>query len=153
MNPNGQSWTTLEGMRTSGKYQNEILHDEDGLYSITTKQDFGIGQTAYLVQNQGFNLLWDCITYLDEATRAEVRRCGGLHAIALSHPHYYSAQVEWAEAFDVPIYIHEDDQQWVVQPSRRIQFWSGETLQLADGLKLYRLGGHFRGGTVLHSRL
>ena len=150
VNPKGQSWTTLEKMTLEKKYKNEILHEEQGLYSIITKPSFGIGQTAYLVQNKGFNILWDCISYLDETTLTEVKRLGGIQAIALSHPHYYSTQVEWAEALDAPIYIHEDDKQWVVRPSENIEFWSGEILHLSEGLTLHRLGGHFKGGTVLH---
>jgi hypothetical protein len=150
VNPNGQSWTTLEKMRDDKTYRNEIIREENGLFSITTKPCFGIGQTAYFVQNKGFNVLWDCITYVDHATLAEIKSLGGLQAIALSHPHYYSAQVEWAEALDAPIFIHEDDKQWVVRPSDHIQFWSGESLQLSEGLVIHRLGGHFKGGTVLH---
>lgn len=150
VNPNGQSWTTLEIMCAGHAYRNDIVHEEDCLYSITTIPVFAIGQTAYLVQTKGFNLLWDCITYLDDNTLAQVKRLGGLHAIALSHPHYYSTQVEWAEALDVPIFIHEDDKPWVVRPSDHIQFWSGEALLLSEGLTLHRLGGHFKGGTVLH---
>ena len=65
MNPNGQSWTTLEQLTASGVYNNEIVQEEEGLYSITTTPSFGIGQTAYLIQEAGFNVLWDCITYLD----------------------------------------------------------------------------------------
>jgi hypothetical protein len=150
VNPNGQSWTTLEQMRDDELYRNHFVHEEEGLYSITTKPGFGIGQTAYLVQGKGLSVLWDCITYLDDATLAEVQKLGGLQAIALSHPHYYSAQVEWAEALDIPIYIHEDDRRWVVRPSEHIQFWSGEVLRLSQDLTLHRLGGHFKGGTVLH---
>ncbi len=149
VNPNGQSWTTLEQMRIDNTYRNEILHEEESLYSITTKPSFAIGQTAYLVQNEGFNVLWDCITYLDDTTLDQVKNLGGLQAIALSHPHYYSAQVAWAEALDVPIFLHEDDKQWVVRPSDHIRFWFGEQLQLSEGLTLHRLGGHFKGGTVL----
>lgn len=150
VHPRGQQWTTLEKMGADQAYRNEMLREEEGLYSITTKPSFAIGQTAHLVQQEGFQVLWDCISYLDEPTVAEVKRLGGVRAIALSHPHFYSAQVEWAEALDVPIYIHEDDQEWVVQPSEHIHFWSGEALQLAEGLTLHRLGGHFKGGTVLH---
>lgn len=150
INPNGQSWITLLEMQESGYYQNEILSEEKGLYSIHTKPKFAIGQTAYLVQTEGFGLLWDCISYLDETTIAKVKELGGIDAIALSHPHYYSTQVEWAEAFDVPIYLHEDDQQWVTRPSERIRFWSGDQLELAQGVSLHRLGGHFAGGSVLH---
>ncbi|MGC4378851.1 MBL fold metallo-hydrolase [Fictibacillus sp. Mic-4] len=150
VNPSGQEWTTLEAMQQSGLYVNEILQEEDGLFSITTKPSFAIGQTAYLIQNEGFNVLWDCITYLDEKTIEEIRRLGGIQAIALSHPHYYSTQVEWAETFNAPIYIHEDDREWVVRPSDNIIFWSGESFELARGITLHRLGGHFKGGAVLH---
>ena len=92
------------------------------------------------MKTESYRLLWDCITYLDETTITKIKELGGLDAVALSHPHYYSTQVEWAETFDVPIYIHEDDKEWVMRPSSRIIYWSGESLQLADGLVIHRLG-------------
>ncbi|MCM3090619.1 MULTISPECIES: MBL fold metallo-hydrolase [unclassified Cytobacillus] len=148
--PRGQEWTTLHAMIVSQDYTNEIKQEEPHLYSLKTAPEFAIGQTAYLVQQNGFNLLWDCITYLDEHTIETIKELGGINAIALSHPHYYSAQVEWAEAFNVPIYIHEDDREWVMRNSEHIIFWSGESLKLHDGLVIYRMGGHFKGGAVLH---
>ncbi|MBM7587706.1 hypothetical protein JOC86_004280 [Bacillus pakistanensis] len=150
VNPNGQTWTTLEEMRQGQNYKNEINREEVGLYSIKTVPKFAIGQTAYFVQGNGFNLLWDCITYLDQSTITRITELGGIDAIALSHPHYYSTQIEWADAFDVPIYIHKDDQQWITRPSEKIILWSGESLELKGGLTLHRLGGHFKGGAVLH---
>ncbi|MGD6831145.1 MBL fold metallo-hydrolase [Sutcliffiella halmapala] len=151
VSPDGQSWTTLEEMKIKG-YQNVLKVEETGLYSIKTSPEFAIGQTAFLVLHDGFNVLWDCISYLDEATVREIEALGGLNAIALSHPHYYSTQVEWADTFGVPIYIHEDDKEWVMRPSERIVFWSGESLELAPGITLNRLGGHFKGGAVLEWR-
>ncbi|KRE07829.1 MBL fold metallo-hydrolase [Priestia megaterium] len=150
VNPLGQSWTTLEAMQQGNSFKNEILQEEENLYSITTNPEFAIGQTAFLIQNQGFNMLWDCITYLDEKTIEKINNLGGIQAIALSHPHYYSTQVEWAETFNAPIYIHEDDKEWIVRQSDKIKFWSGESLELTNGITLYRLGGHFKGGAVLH---
>lgn len=149
LKPSGQSWTTLETLIGSKQYKNEIHFEEKGLYSIKTVPGFGIGQTSYLVQGNGFNLLWDCVSYIDEAAIQEIKELGGLHAIALSHPHFYSSIVEWAEAFDVPVYIHEDDKEWVMRPSERIVFWSGELLELQGGLVLHRLGGHYKGSSVL----
>ncbi|TVY06939.1 MBL fold metallo-hydrolase [Paenibacillus cremeus] len=146
----GQAWTTLELMRESGRYSNVISQDETHLYSLRTNPGFAIGQTAYLVQNDGFNVLWDCISYLDAETLAQVQALGGVQAIALSHPHFYSSQIEWANALDAPVYIHEADKEWVMRPSERVVFWTGDTLELADGLTLHRLGGHFQGGSVLH---
>ena len=148
VSPAGQTWTTLDNMK-GDSFRNTITLEESGLYSVKTTPEFAIGQTAYLVQEDGFNLLWDCISYLDEETISEITRLGGLDAIALSHPHYYSTQVEWAEVFDVPIYIHEDDREWVMRESERIVYWSGDSLQLHNGLFIHRLGGHFKGGAVL----
>jgi hypothetical protein len=148
INPNGQSWTTLNKMKTDG-YKNMLNTEEEGLYSLKISPSFGIGQTAYLIQSAGFHLLWDCVSYIDEETIEEINLIGGIHAIALSHPHYYSSQVAWAEAFNVPIYIHEDDKEWIMRPSEKIIFWSGESLKLNSGIVLYRLGGHFKGAAVL----
>ncbi|WP_369903231.1 hypothetical protein [Bacillus manliponensis] len=150
VNPAGQSWTTLEKLQKSDTYKNEMIELENGLYSITTKPKFAIGQTAHFVQTESFRMLWDCISYVDEDTFQQIEALGGLDAIALSHPHYYSTQVVWAEHFEVPIYIHEDDRVWVTRPSKHIVFWSGESLQLAEGITIHRLGGHFSGGSVLH---
>jgi len=149
INPDGQSWTTLKRMVQQGDYKNSITFEESGLYSIKTIPKFAIGQTAYIIHQNNFRLLWDCISYLDKATIQEIKEMGGLNAIALSHPHYYSSQVEWAETFDIPIYIHMDDRSWVMRPSDQIIFWSGESIEVYPGLTLYRLGGHFKGASVL----
>ena len=75
---------------------------------------------------------------------------GGLAAIAISHPHYYSSMVEWAHAFGCAVYVHEAERKWVMRPDASIRFWSGETHELGGGLTLVRCGGHFEGGQVLH---
>ncbi|QMT18879.1 hypothetical protein H1Q58_07960 [Planococcus maritimus] len=149
VSPKGQTWTTLEEMVQSNTYQNDVSQEEQGLSSIKTVPSFAIGQTAYVVQGGNFNVLWDCITYLDPQTIETIQAMGGIDAIALSHPHYYSTQVEWAETFGAKIYIHEDDKQWVTRPSDRMIFWSGESFELAEGFILHRVGGHFKGATIL----
>jgi hypothetical protein len=145
--PEGQRWTTLEALR--GDHANAI-RPEGALTGIGTEPRFAIGQRALLVPCGERNVLWDCVTLLDEATAAEVERRGGLAAIAISHPHYYSAMVEWAHRFECPVLLHEADREWVMRPDPAIELWAGETHALADGLTLIRCGGHFAGGTVLH---
>ena len=78
-------------------------------------------------------MLWDCISLVTDEAVAEVKKRGGLAAIAISHPHYYTAMVEWSDAFGgVPIYLHEAERQWVQRPAPAIRFWSGETHALND---------------------
>lgn len=145
----GQQWTTLEALRQ--RHRLIIQKKEPDLYGIGTTPGFAIGQRALLLRTAQGNILWDCQTLIDEATVDIIRTLGGLDAIAISHPHYYSCMVEWSRAFgDIPIYLHAADREWVVRPDDRIQFWEGDTYSLLDTLTLIRLGGHFEGGTVLH---
>jgi glyoxylase-like metal-dependent hydrolase (beta-lactamase superfamily II) len=87
---------------------------------------------------------------LDNDTVTVIEQRGGLKAIAISHPHFYTTMVEWAERFDARIYLQEANRRWVMRPSERITFWPGETLSLQKDVTLVRLGGHFSGSTVLH---
>ena len=143
----GQQWTTLEELRRS---HHNVMRDEAGLTGIGSEPGFAIGQRALLVPWGDSNLLWDCITLLDDDTAAAVEERGGLRAIAISHPHYYSGMVEWAHRFGCPVLLHEADRAWIMRPDDAIELWSGETRELGDGLTLVRCGGHFPGGTVLH---
>ena len=145
----GQRWTTLDKMR-SQKYANVLQAVEHNLTSVRTVPSFGIGQRAFFVQTRNGNLLWDCVSYIDEKTIAAVRDLGGISAIVISHPHYYSTMVEWSESFDdAPIYIHSADRKWITRASPNIRFWNEETVIPLHGLNLIHLGGHFPGGTVL----
>jgi hypothetical protein len=147
----GQQWTTLERLATD--HHNRFEDEAPKLLGIGTNPEFAIGQRALLLQLPGGNLLWDCISLLDDKTIAEVNARGGIRAIAISHPHFYSSMVEWADRFDAQIFLHAKDRQWVMRPAdagSRIQFWEGTTFPLWDDLTLINCGGHFEGGTVLH---
>jgi glyoxylase-like metal-dependent hydrolase (beta-lactamase superfamily II) len=142
----GQQWTTMAEL--AADHRNEVREDGE-LTGIGTEPAFAIGQRALLVPSAEGNVLWDCVTLLDSETAEEVSRRGGLAAIAISHPHYYSAMVEWAHRFGCPVLLHADDARWIMRPDDAIELWEGETRSLGDGLELVRCGGHFAGGTVL----
>ena len=64
----------------------------------------------------------------------------------------FDSTAEWSAAFGgVPVYVHEADRNWVMRPADCLQFWGGETKDIGGGLTLFRCGGHFEGGQVLHS--
>jgi hypothetical protein len=147
----GQEWTTVK--RLAVDHRNHFEQEAPQLLGIGTEPEFAIGQRALLLQSPAGNLLWDCIALLDDRTVAEVNARGGIRAIAISHPHYYTTMVEWAEQFDAQIFLHAADREWVMRPAAagsRIQFWEGAPLRLWDDLTLINCGGHFEGGTVLH---
>ena len=96
-------------------------------------------------------MLWDCLSLLDDETIEAVADLGGLAAVAISHPHYYTSNVAWSRTFgNAPVYLHEGDARWVTRADGCQHFWNGDRLSLPGGLTLIRCGGHFDGGTVLH---
>lgn len=145
----GQRWTTLAELRGEG-YRGRVAEEGPGVTGVGAAPPTAIGQRALLVASPGGNVLWDMITYIDDDLVDQVARLGGVSAIAISHPHYYGSMIEWAHAFDAPVYIHEGDRQWVARPDSSVIFWAGDTRQIGDGLTLVNLGVHFDGGQVLH---
>lgn len=147
--PTGQQWTTLDELRKT--HHNEIREVEPGLTGMSTVPGFTIGQRPLLVQTPEGNVLWDCITLIDDATVTALNALGGVDAIAISHPHFYDTMIEWSRAFhDAPIYLHRDNEPWVMRPDQCIVYWESETHPLLPGVTLVRCGGHFPGSTVLH---
>jgi hypothetical protein len=144
----GQTWTTLDSLKAG--HMNAFDEHEPNVIGIGTTPNFAIGQRAILVRTAGGNVLWDCIATLDDATIALIKGLGGIQAIAISHPHFYTTMVEWSRAFNAPIHLHAADRDWVMRKDGAIRYWQGETLKLSDGVTLVRCGGHFPGGTVLH---
>jgi hypothetical protein len=148
--PDGQTWTTLAAMRRQG-FRNVFREMEDRVVSITTQPKFGIGQRAFLIRTPAGNILWDCVSLIDDATISAVKEVGPVAAIVISHPHYYTSMVEWSAALgDVPIQLHAADRQWVQRPDPRIQFWEGDSKALPGDLRLIHTPGHFAGFQVLH---
>lgn len=144
----GQSWIDFDQLQS--RHANKWTAHSDTLLSIKTVPGFAIDQRAFLLRTPHGNVLWDCIANLDKATVTLVKALGGLHAIAISHPHYYTTMQEWAAAFDAPVYLHARDREWIVRDSPHLKLWQGESLTLLPSLTLLRLGGHFPGGCVLH---
>jgi len=148
VNPLGQAWTTLDELAQG--HHNLVKSLETGLTGIATEPKFAIGQRALLVQTSKGNVLWDCVSLIDDASIKAVEALGGISSLAMSHPHLFGSMVEWSRAFgNAPIYLHADHKPWVQRPDPVINYWEGETLELKEGISLHRCGGHFEGSTVL----
>jgi hypothetical protein len=145
----GQEWTSLARLRAAG-HRGRIEDEGPDVTGIGAAPPTSIGQRALLVRTPAGNVLWDMITYLDDEMLAQVAELGGVDAIALSHPHFYGSMIEWAHAFDAPVYIHEKDREWVARPDDAVTFWGGRSREILDGLTLINAGVHFEGGQVLH---
>ena len=146
----GQNWTTLPKLQRSHM---ATFRNDHGLLGVGMSPNFAIGQRALLVRTPAGNVLWDCISLISDELVELIDGIGGLRAIAISHPHYYTTMVEWSRAFGgIPVYIHANDRQWAPRADPNLKFWEGDVLDMGDGLTLLRVGGHFEGSAVLHHR-
>jgi len=144
----GQQWVTAEELHTG--YATELL-DDHGFTGVGITPKLGIGQRAVLVPYGDSNLLWDCVPLAGDAVAEAIEARGGLAAIAISHPHYYTTMGAWANRFGCPVHLHAADRGWIMRPHPALELWEGETLDLGHGLTLIRGGGHFPGAVMLHA--
>jgi hypothetical protein len=144
---NGQQWTTMTEL--AHQHQVVLRPEEPDLIGVGIEPAVGIGQRALLVRMPGGNVLWDCIPLLDDAARRGIEDLGGISAICMSHPHFYGANVEFADAFDARVFIPRADERWVQRPSPRLQIFD-DRVEPVPGVTLARIGGHFDGAAVLH---
>ncbi|KAI8869140.1 hypothetical protein GQ42DRAFT_163645 [Ramicandelaber brevisporus] len=152
----GQAWIApSKFFAADTKYTNVFTpsdSDPEHLISITTTPGFGISQRGILVRTPKGNILWDCIAFIDDETVKKVNELGGIKAIVISHPHYYSSMREWSARFGgVPVYTHANDREWVQRPADNQVYWEGKSLSLLDGeIEAVCPGGHFDGSAVLY---
>lgn len=147
----GQQWTTLAELR-AGRWRPRIAEEGPGVVGVGVEPSFAIGQRALLLRTAAGNVLWDCVPYLDDEMVGRINELGGIAAIAISHPHYYSTIVEWGRAFGAPVHVHASDEEWLGRRDPVIELWKGERAEILPGVTLLNVGIHFAGGSVLHWR-
>lgn len=146
----GQEWLRESDIAAAHEV---VLADDHGLLGIDLSPGFAINQRALLLPTGAGNILWEAPCAISDTAIEQVRRAGGVDLIAISHPHFYAAMLEWSQAFGgAPIYVHHADQEWSLRSSPHINAWSGDHLALSDDVTLIRCGGHFAGSTTLHWR-
>ena len=143
----GQRWTTVEELRDAGT-RIDVFEVEPDVWGLRAEPGVGIGQQTMVVRTTEGVLLFDCIGYIDDATVEVVRGLGPTLAVAASHPHMYGVQTEWARALGgVPVLICERDREWVRRADPLVELYDARQ-EVAPGLTLHRVGGHFRGQAV-----
>ena len=87
----------------------------------------------------------------------QIKSKGGLKAIVISHPHFYTTYAVWAKVFDCPMYSSSEDEMWfcrrLPRESGLLRSVSGDigaSTEIVKAVTAVKLGGHFPGSLVLH---
>jgi len=93
------------------------------------------------------------VAFLNSDTIEFIKGKGGIKAIVISHPHFYTTHLEWAGVFGCPVYMCGDDQTWLNRKDQNgvRKFVKGvtEIEEIGDEAKMIQCGGHFEGSSVL----
>jgi hypothetical protein len=120
------------------------------LFELRAEPSFGIGQRMFFVVTPEGNFAWDLVPLVDQNILDFFEEHGGLHGIAISHPHFYSTMRDWHEATGAPVYTHADDAQWLGERFDGQVLWPEEMRVLSPTVTLVRCGGHFEGSAIMH---
>jgi len=66
----GQRWTTMPEI--AGDHTVVVREEEEDLYGVGVEPAFAIGQRALLVCTRHGNVLWDCVSLLDDEARSRI---------------------------------------------------------------------------------
>lgn len=145
----GQRWVTPDELAARHRI---VFADADGVATFRAEPGFAIGQRTFLIPDgEGGQVMWESLSTVDAAAVESILARGPVRAIAISHPHFYAAMVDWSAALGgVPIFVHERDRAWVQRQAPAIRFWSGERHALSPSIDLVHLGAHFDGSAGLH---
>ena len=74
----GQQWTTMAELASDRAVV--LREEEPDLIGVGVEPSFAIGQRALLVRTPHGNVLWDCVSLLDDAARQRITELGGIGA-------------------------------------------------------------------------
>ena len=83
-----QSWTTL--LKLDKSHSNLFKKLPNQIYEICISPAFGIRQHAILICIEHGNVLWDCVSLLDDVTIDIITQLRGIPTIAINHLHSYA---------------------------------------------------------------
>ncbi|EME42987.1 hypothetical protein DOTSEDRAFT_132174 [Dothistroma septosporum NZE10] len=147
----GQVFTTLGKLKDAG-HKNVWWQDEHNskVWSVKTYPSFAIGERAELIQTDKGNILWDLIPLIDQETVDKIVELGGLEAIVISHPHYYSTWADWSRTFNCPVYVGAPDKIWLERVDVPGLHDIYTPILEGSGVTAILAGGHFPGSLLLH---
>lgn len=119
-----------------------------GLWGFWATPKFGLGATGWLIQRDDGNVAFEACPYYQPDALAKLRDLGGVRVLASSHPHGYGALWQLQREFDPILTIHRGDIPY--SKAFRVTWPADDVHEIAPGLMLHHVGGHYEGHSVLH---
>ncbi|MGF1502763.1 MAG: MBL fold metallo-hydrolase [Paracoccaceae bacterium] len=121
---------------------------DDDLWAFTARPKFGLGATGWLTTRDDGNVMFESCPWYSADALEQIRSLGGIRALAASHPHGYGALWQLQRVFAPILTIHRADIPY--SKAFRVTWPADDVHEIAPGLTLHHVGGHYEGHSVLH---
>lgn len=119
-----------------------------GIHGVSASPPFGLGSTGWLIEHPAGNVAYEAAPVYTEAAFGLIDALGGIRTLAASHPHGYGALWQLQERYRPTLVIHKDDVRYT--KAFRVTWPADDTHELAPGLTMHHVGGHYEGQCVLY---
>ncbi|MGF1552183.1 MAG: MBL fold metallo-hydrolase [Paracoccaceae bacterium] len=118
------------------------------LWAFSATPKFGLGANGWLMIRDDGNVLFESCPYYQPDAIEKIRELGGVRVLASSHPHGYGALWQIQREFEPILTIHKADIPY--SKAFRVTWPADDIHEIAPGLTLHHVGGHYEGHSVLH---
>jgi len=141
-------WDFADVPRVAGLLKNTWREYAPGLWGFSCTPKFGLGATGWLILRDDGNVAFEAAPFYQEDALEQIDRLGGVKILSASHPHGYGALWQIQERFHPDLIIHREDVKYT--KAFRVTEPADDRHELAPGLTMHHVGGHYEGQCVLY---
>ena len=142
-------WSFLRQDEAAARYEGTVREVADGFYEARTTPHLGLAGAGWLTVRGGVGVAFEGAPFYSTDMLDAIEAAGGITVLSGSHAHGYGALWQLQDRFAPDVLaIHKDD--LAMTKAFRVTRPYDDQLEIADGMTLYHVGGHYEGQAVLH---
>ena len=143
-------WDYADAGRVAGMVRTHWKEFTPGIWGFWCEPRYGLAGTGWLIRRDDGNVGFEGAPYYHDDALGQVERLGGLRVLSASHPHGYGALWQLQERFTPELVIHREDVRYT--KAFRVTTVADDEHEVAPGLTLHHVAGHYEGQCVLFDR-
>ena len=134
--------------RVASQVQSRFDQPLPGVWGVRCDPAFGLGAIGWIIERVDGNVAFEAAPYYDRAALDFIASRGGLRVATCSHPHGMGALWQLQQRFEPIVPMHVDALAYT--KALRVTWPFDDTHEIAPGLTLHHVGGHYEGQCVLY---
>jgi len=141
-------WDFADASRVARTVRTRWKEVTPGIWGFWCEPRYGLAGTGWLIRRDDGNVAFEGAPFYHDDALEQLERLGGIKTLAASHPHGYGALWQLQERFGPELVIHREDVRYT--KAFRVTLPADDRHELAPGLTMHHVGGHYEGQSVLH---